>query len=525
MSYLVLARKYRPQTFEQVIGQSHVTRTLTNAMKANRLTHAALFSGPRGTGKTTVARILAKAVNCTKGPTPQPCGQCRSCLEITAGSASDVFEIDGASNNGVDHIRELRENTRYIPVHSPRKIYIIDEVHMLSTPAFNALLKTLEEPPEHVMFIFATTEAHKIPITILSRCQQHDFKRLSMEAISNYMQTLCQQEKIEIDTSSLDMIARTSGGSMRDGLSLLDQVMGCSQGTITYELMLEILGIIDRKCIFDLGEAVFKDDISTILGIIDQVYNKGHQIKEFYNQLLNHFRNMLIIKLAVKPLPGSSHPVDLPENEIKLLQEQVQNIPLPRLNQILNLFKNEEAAIRFSKQAKLTLEMIFFRIFETRPALPVETLIAKLDRLLKNPEPIQTEAVKETPQKTVPVAVALITPQDPASWEKLLVGITKQRPALGTYLKKCSFNKLNHNIIELNLKNNESIQYINSKKNLFKKICNELCGQEYDLKLNYPEVSDEKVADDPKGNAMKQSIVSAALEIFEGSRIEHVNLL
>ncbi|MBW2100561.1 MAG: DNA polymerase III subunit gamma/tau, partial [Deltaproteobacteria bacterium] len=198
MSYLVLARKYRPQTFDQVVKQDHVTRTLMNAISSGRVSHAILFSGPRGTGKTSVARILAKAMNCEKGPAPIPCNTCRSCREITAGNAVDVFEIDGASNNGVDHIRELRENIKYMPAHSPFKIYIIDEVHMLSMAAFNALLKTLEEPPSHIMFIFATTEPHKIPITILSRCQRHDFRRISLDAITSHLESLCIQEEADI---------------------------------------------------------------------------------------------------------------------------------------------------------------------------------------------------------------------------------------------------------------------------------------------------------------------------------------
>ncbi|MBL0713757.1 MAG: DNA polymerase III subunit gamma/tau [Desulfosarcina sp.] len=228
MGYLVLARKYRPQSFEEVVGQVHVTQTLANAIRHQRVAHAILFSGPRGTGKTSVARILAKAMNCMQGATPSPCNQCRSCIEITNGSAADVFEIDGASNNSVDQVRELRENVKYMPAYSPHKIYIIDEVHMLSTAAFNALLKTLEEPPPHVIFLFATTEAHKIPITILSRCQRYDFRRVDFDKLVGHMARLCQKEDIVLPEESLATIAREAGGSIRDALSLLDQVMTCT---------------------------------------------------------------------------------------------------------------------------------------------------------------------------------------------------------------------------------------------------------------------------------------------------------
>jgi DNA polymerase-3 subunit gamma/tau len=269
MSYLVLARKYRPQAFDQVVEQVHITRTLTNAITSGRVAHAILFSGPRGTGKTTVARILAKAMNCEQGPTPQPCNNCRSCNEITGGHAVDVFEIDGASNNSVDQVRELRENIKYMPAHSPHKIYIIDEVHMLSAAAFNALLKTLEEPPSHVMFMFATTEPHKIPITILSRCQRYDFRRIGLDSISSHMESLCRQEGFEVDGESLGLIARESGGSMRDALSLLDQLMTCSQGQVSHEQVLDILGVIDRKVIFDLAGSILNMDIIAVLDLLD----------------------------------------------------------------------------------------------------------------------------------------------------------------------------------------------------------------------------------------------------------------
>ena len=260
MSYLVLARKYRPQTFEEVIDQDHVNRTLINAIASDRVAHAVLFAGPRGTGKTTVARILAKAMNCHRGPAATPCNRCRSCNDITAGSAVDVFEIDGASNNSVDQVRELRDNVKYMPAQSAYKIYIIDEVHMLSIPAFNALLKTLEEPPAHIKFFFATTEPNKIPITILSRCQRHDFKRIKIESMTTHMQAICEKENFRISPENLAIIARETGGSMRDALSLLDQVITCADGPVDDKQVMDLLGIIDRQMIFEMAAAIFGGD-------------------------------------------------------------------------------------------------------------------------------------------------------------------------------------------------------------------------------------------------------------------------
>jgi len=380
MSYLVLARKYRPQTFDQVIKQDHVTRTLTNAISASRVAHAILFSGPRGTGKTTVARILAKAMNCKDGPVPVPCNECRSCREITAGSAVDVFEIDGASNNSVDQIRELRENVKYMPAHSLYKIYIIDEVHMLSIAAFNALLKTLEEPPPHVMFVFATTEPRKIPITILSRCQRHDFRRIDVESISKHMEELCAKEGVKIAVDSLELIAREAGGSMRDGLSLLDQMMSCTKGAITHKHVLDILGVIDREIIFNLSAAILRGKIPEVLDILDEIYSSGHDMKKLYADLIEHFRNLLVVKMVEK----SDRLMDIPSHEIDLMLDQVKEVTKTFLNQILDLLFKEEVSILNSTQPRLAIEMVFIKMFQMKPALPIDVLIEKLDNLRKD---------------------------------------------------------------------------------------------------------------------------------------------
>jgi DNA polymerase-3 subunit gamma/tau len=377
MSYLVLARKYRPQNFEQVVGQAHVTQTLKNAIQADRVAHALLFAGPRGVGKTSVARILAKAMNCKDGPTPAPCGECTACKEITDGIAVDVLEIDGASNRGIDEIRELRESIKYMPGHNRYKIYIIDEVHMLTAPAFNALLKTLEEPPPHALFVFATTEAHKIPATILSRCQRHDFKRIGLEEIVIHLNDICQGAAFEVSREGLRLLGREADGSMRDALSLLDQIMAYSEEGASEDQILDILGAVERKAIFDLSSALLTGDALKALDLLDKIHNHGHDLKRLSMQITEHFRHLIIVKMG----HGRAPLVDVPAHELTSMERQVENTPLESINQIFtNLFQTGER-IRFSPQPKLALEMLFIKVAQLKPVVPLDEIITKLDLL------------------------------------------------------------------------------------------------------------------------------------------------
>ncbi|MFP4226996.1 MAG: DNA polymerase III subunit gamma/tau, partial [Desulfobacterales bacterium] len=411
MAYQVLARKYRPQRFDQVVRQEHITRTLTNAVASGRLAHAILFAGPRGTGKTTVARILAKCVNCAQGPTVTPCDECRSCIEIRNSHATDVFEIDGASNNKVEHIRELRENARYMPAHSPYKIYIVDEVHMLSDAAFNALLKILEEPPAHVMFFFATTEPNKIPITILSRCQRHDFRRVEIDALIAHMSNLCQAEGIDINEEGLSLVAREADGSVRDALSLLDHIMACALEDIDTQAILDVLGGIDRRDLFAVSGAVLKGDAGTVLELIDSGYRRGQHMMKLFTEIIAHFRNLLVVKMG----GGAETLADIPKHEREAIEAQVADIPATYLNQILDVLFKEETAVKYSTQPKLALEMAFLRILQIKPALSFDTLIEKLDLLRQefhkngaaadisskaSPNPAQTEQRPEPPSES-----------------------------------------------------------------------------------------------------------------------------
>lgn len=558
MSYLVLARKYRPQTFEEVVAQAHITRTLTNAISSGRVAHAILFSGPRGTGKTTVARILAKAMNCKEGPTAVPCNVCTSCNEITAGKAVDVFEIDGASNNSVDQVRELRENVKYMPAHSLYKIYIIDEVHMLSTAAFNALLKTLEEPPSHVMFMFATTEPHKIPITILSRCQRHDFRRMDLNSISSHMASLCRQEGFEIAEESLGLIAREAGGSMRDGLSLLDQVMTCIQGPITHEQVLDILGIIDRKFIFDLSESILKADIPAVLDLLDDIYDHGHDIKKLYADLTEHFRNLLVAAMGKKV----NKLVDLPSGEIDQLVAQAETTSTAVLNQIFDLLFKEEASIRLSAQPKLALEMALIRMLQSKPVLPIDVLIDKLDILREEmfasgqPQEFVGTAphsainakdrsagsqVKTSPgssksgAKRSGVETKEASPvnspveNSAEAWTQISKIISNKNPSLAANLAKCRLKKIEGQRLEIEVPGNGfTLKMIQREKNMavLQQVCADVLGSRKDIRLSAGTTPDDNYQkkkshdNELKKKALSHPLVADAVEIFDGKLID-----
>jgi DNA polymerase-3 subunit gamma/tau len=549
MSYLVLARKYRPQTFDQVIKQDHVTRTLTNAISAGRVAHAILFSGPRGTGKTTVARILAKAMNCKDGPVPVPCNECRSCKEITSGSAVDVFEIDGASNNSVDQIRELRENVKYMPAHSLYKIYIIDEVHMLSIAAFNALLKTLEEPPAHVMFVFATTEPRKIPITILSRCQRHDFRRIDVESISKHMGTLCSKEGVEIAVDSLGIIAREAGGSMRDGLSLLDHVISCTQGAITHKQILNILGVIDREVIFNLSAAILGGQLPKVLDVLDAIYSAGHDMKKLYADLIEHFRNLLLVKMVEK----IDRLLDVPSHEIDLMCDQVKEVSRIFLNQILDLLFKQEVLILNSTQPRLAIEMVFIRMFQMKPVLPIDILIEKLDNLRKDIYETRTDfrdteskpVLKDTQESSIetsgkvsgtaesiaPFTSAPLAPNEniDRAWERLLLTFSEEYPSLAANLKNSSIKSLSGHRLEILVNGNDfNINMVQRNKNrtIIKKVCSDFFGKDMEVivtakKIKNLEDQDKKNnAERLKQEALCHPLVTDAIDIFNGNVVD-----
>ncbi len=430
MSYLVLARKARPQTFEQVIGQQTTVKTLQNSLARDRVAHAILFSGVRGVGKTTLARIMAKALNCTSGNNSEPCNTCQSCMAITNGSALDLTEIDGASNRGIQEIRELKEKLRFLPTSSKYKIVIIDEVHMLTTEAFNALLKTLEEPPAHVYFMFATTELHKIPVTILSRCQRYELTRVSSSELSGHFSKLAANEGYEIDDDGLAMIVRESEGSVRDGLSLLDQVFSYSEKKISVEDVIEVLGLINRQVLLTITAALLEGDSGKALTALDECFDYGIDLKRFTGDLLGCFRNLLLFRIK-----GCSHLLDLPEQEKETFQQLSRTVSSETVHMKLNLLMGVVEELRYSSQPRLTLETGFLKVIEASNVVPVATLLGKLDGLLDSdhqadgPSPVHSQSNPPQESKKKRVQFRDLTPAEAQSHVPQPVEQLDSRPA------------------------------------------------------------------------------------------------
>ncbi|MBP8132123.1 MAG: DNA polymerase III subunit gamma/tau [Candidatus Hydrogenedentes bacterium] len=376
--YKVLARKWRPQSFEDVIGQEHVTRTLKNAIVAGRIHHAFLFIGSRGIGKTTTARILCKALNCLSSdkPTPEPCGVCTNCVSIGEGNNIDVIEIDGASNNGVENVREIRDNIRMVPSSSRYKVYIIDEVHQLSSSAFNALLKTLEEPPLHGVFILATTEAHKIPATIISRCQRFDFRRVALDRIVALLRNIVVKEGKKATDDALHAIAQAAEGGVRDAESILDQLISYCDGEIRFDDVYDVLGLVDRRLLHELCRAILDKDIPAQLRIVEDIVAGGKDLSQFVQEILQHFRNLLVCKTG-----EAARLLALPEDEIQVLSEQAGRFPLTHLIKLVEQFAQLTGEFDSQLAQRIALEALLIRISKAGVDVSIDTVLEKLLQL------------------------------------------------------------------------------------------------------------------------------------------------
>ena len=383
MSYTALYRKFRPDTFEDVKGQDHIVKTLRNQIKADRIGHAYLFCGTRGTGKTTVAKILARAVNCEHPVDGNPCNECASCRAIASGASMNVIEIDAASNNGVDNIREIREEVAYPPTEGRYKVYIIDEVHMLSIGAFNALLKTLEEPPSYVIFILATTEAHKIPVTILSRCQRYDFRRISQETILKRLEDLMEKEQVDAEEKALRYVAKKGDGSMRDSLSLLDQCIAFYLGEkLTYDRVLEVLGAVDTDVFSELLRLVLAEQITNAIALLDRLILDGRDLTQFVNDFTWYLRNLMLLKAS----DDMEDILDISTENLAQLREEAAMIRNDTLMRFIRIFSELANSIRYSVNKRVMLEMALIKLCKPeaeKDDLSLIERIRKLERMIE----------------------------------------------------------------------------------------------------------------------------------------------
>ena len=555
MSYLVLARKWRPQSFEDVIGQRHITKTLQNAIAANRVAHAFLFAGARGVGKTSMARILAKALNCQEGTKPVPCNGCENCKEISSATSMDVLEIDGASNRGIDEIRELRENVKYSPAKSAFKIFIIDEVHMLTPPAFNALLKTLEEPPPRVVFILATTEPHKIPLTILSRCQRFDFKRIPGKEIFQRLKEIVSQEDVEVSDKGLLLMARGARGSLRDAQSLLDQTISFAGKKIKYEDVKEILGIVDSAIVFEISTAIAKGDTGKCLDIVDDIYTSGRDIRRFCRELLEHLRDLMVVKIGGDP----KQLTDLQGKEIEDLVSQSEEFSLEQIDRLFTILLKSEEDISRSTFPKVIMELALVKMATLRPLVPMDEIMDKLNELESSLTGYSSNMTmgelggeegpdSQTSVSPVPVeegeevyldSAKEMGKEDPGkanleeNWAKLIDYIKAQNPILGSFLRYGRLLRLDDEKIEIGFEKG-SFYLEKMSEEGSRRQCEEVCRNFFkrELKIVFRDFvgkmsgtgAEKGKGEEPtdrerslRKEAMENPVIQEAVKIFDGT--------
>ncbi|MCG2676051.1 DNA polymerase III subunit gamma/tau [bacterium] len=554
MVYIVLARKWRPKTFEEVVGQEHITKTLAGAIKQNRVSHAYLFSGPRGIGKTTTARLLAKALNCEKGPTSVPCNKCTHCKEIAIGSSLDVLEIDGASNRGIDEMRDLREKVKFAPASSKYKVYIIDEVHMLTTEAFNALLKTLEEPPPHVIFILATTAPFKLPLTILSRCQRFDFRRIKSKDIVEKLAEIAKDEKLEISEDILFQIAQASEGSMRDGISVLDQLISLGGKKVTQEDLQAILGIVPQETFFKLTKSLVENNTKGALDLINQIIDQGYDIRHFTTDLLKHFRNLLMLKI-------NEEIVDLPKDLKERLKEFRERFDQDRLLRMIEIVSQAREEMKRSERVRLILEMAVVKLTRLKLTVSVDEILGKIESIEERLGimPAQEElSIEEVPtrlrrgfggqEEGAPAEKIKDETSYPPTlnlrraglelggikdaWGEVVKEIRKDSAVTGAFLMEGEPIALKDDLLTIGF--NEDFKFHKEQieerenKELIQKALNKVFGKEFTIECrltNIPRARSETVAQ--KGMAMskeefieKEPVVKEALDIFGGEILE-----
>jgi DNA polymerase-3 subunit gamma/tau len=522
MSYLVLARKYRPQSFDELQGQEHITKIFKQAIEGNRIAHAFLFCGPRGIGKTSCARILAKSLNCQNGPTLKPCGTCFACQEIAKGNSFDVIEIDGASNRGIDEIRALRENVKFAPTYGRYKIYIVDEVHMLTTEAFNALLKTLEEPPPHVIFIFATTEANKVPATILSRCQRFDFKRISLETISANLKEISQKENVKIQDDAVFAIAKAAGGSMRDALGILDQLSALGQKGVETSDVFSMLGIVEMELLFSLTDALVDKNCPEAMSVLNQIIEAGKDLKQLCKDLTEHFRHMMIAKIGG---PALNNLIDYPKNVKERLAGQAQKSSVPAILKCIELLIEAQETARVMETMRMPLEVAFAKIcfshVMTTGVATTTSVTASIVKTTVTPIPATSKSVAKqvipepSIEPIIPSNQEVLLSEIQQQWNALTHEVSRKKMSLATYLQEahpCGYKEGNLTIGFLK-QHGFAKDSLASKENLslVEKAFSEKLGRTIHITIKTVDEAIPKEA---------QPIVQDAIEMFGGKVIK-----
>ena len=550
MSYQVLSLKLRPQRFDEVVGQTHVTRTLQNAIGLDRVAHGYIFSGPRGVGKTTTARILAKVLNCKNPKDNNPCGTCVNCTEITQGSNLDVQELDGASNRGIDEMRDLREAVKYPPNNSKYRIYIIDEVHMLTREAFNALLKTLEEPPPHVIFIMATTDAHKVPATILSRTQRFDFKHISINDISEYLKQILESENIKYDTDGIRLIAQKADGSLRDSLSLLDQTIAYASDALDVETIRDVLGIIKENVFLNIIQTIEKRDHKEVIHQLSQLIDAGYAISDFISGFNDFLRNCMIQKT------GESAKLNLSENSLNWLQMGCRFSTADFLR-MLDLSLQFESKLRFLQQPQISLEALFIKLSMMDASVDIASILSgEVPKTIsvKKPESqkpsittekpdsplVQTEPM-ESPQPTEnnPVTEKLTTPTPPVvsepvpqqvrnltledfnnSWTEIIEGLEEKNSKIAHFLEKAKLSSFDGKQLLIELVNGHRFHLKTLEKDAeqIASVINDKLNQKIRIKFHIQENNEEK-PEKKKPESAEHPLFMKVLETFEGEII------